>query len=163
LNLDHEIGGPKAQAFQRILGIELADVDYLAEALQAGVRRAPISDNALFGVLCEVRIPVAGLREHQDRVVAVTTAWELRHPTLLHGWLPPISTGNLRSMGPVKHAISEHDVVVLREPVGAGPAGATGAVISVYDDTLLVEITGPGGKTLDTIEVAAARLDVKHA
>lgn len=66
-------------------------------------------------------------------------------------------------MASVKHAIAEHDVVVLREPVGAWPAGTTGAVISVYDDTLLVEITGPGGKTLDTIQVSAARLDVKRA
>jgi hypothetical protein len=30
-------------------------------------------------VLCEVRIGVAGLREHRDRVVSVTTSWELRH------------------------------------------------------------------------------------
>ncbi len=66
-------------------------------------------------------------------------------------------------MASVKHAISEHDVVVLREPVGAWPAGTTGAVISVYDDGLLIEITGPGGKTLDTIQVPAARLDVKHS
>jgi hypothetical protein len=51
-------------------------------------------------------------------------------------------------MATVKHAIREHDVVVLREPVGESPAGSTGAVISVYDDTLLVEIIGPGGKTL---------------
>jgi hypothetical protein len=65
-------------------------------------------------------------------------------------------------MATVKHAISEHDVVILREPVGAWPAGTTGAVISVYDNTLLVEITGPGGKTLDTIQVPAAALDVKH-
>jgi hypothetical protein len=30
-----------------------------------------------------------------------------------------------------------------------------------YDDTLLVEITGPGGKTLDMIQAAAEQLDVK--
>ena len=65
-------------------------------------------------------------------------------------------------MATVRHAISEHDVVMLREPVGAWPAGTTGAVISVYDDTLLVEITGPGGKTLDTIQVLAAHLAIKH-
>jgi hypothetical protein len=65
-------------------------------------------------------------------------------------------------MATVKHAIREHDVVVLREPVGESPAGSTGAVISVYDDTLLVEIIGPGGKTLDTIQVPTARLDAKH-
>jgi hypothetical protein len=66
-------------------------------------------------------------------------------------------------MATTKHAISEHDVVVLRSPVGAWPAGTTGSVISAYDDTLLVEITGPGGKTLDTIQAPATRLDVKHA
>lgn len=65
-------------------------------------------------------------------------------------------------MATVKHAISEHDVVVLREPVGAWPAGTTGAVISVYEDTLLVEITGADGKTLDTIQVPAAQLAIKH-
>jgi hypothetical protein len=48
-----------------------------------GVLQAPVTDvrdNAPFGVLCEIRIPVAGLREHKDRSVAVTTSWELRRP-----------------------------------------------------------------------------------
>lgn len=83
LNPAHEFGRAKAHGFQRILGTGLADVDYLAAALQAGVLDAPITDvrdNAPFGVLCEIRIPVAGLRERQGRVVAVTTGWELRHP-----------------------------------------------------------------------------------
>jgi hypothetical protein len=65
-------------------------------------------------------------------------------------------------MATVEHAIFEHDVVVLRERVGAWPAGTTGAVISVYDDTVLVEIAGPGGKTLDAIQVPIGRLDVKR-
>lgn len=39
--------------------------------------------------------------------------------------------------------------------------GTTGAVISVYDDTLLVEITGPGGEMVDTIQVPGATLDTK--
>jgi hypothetical protein len=64
-------------------------------------------------------------------------------------------------MATTKHTISEHDVVELREQIGAWPAGTRGAVISVYDDTLLVEITGPGGKTLDMIQAAAEQLDVK--
>lgn len=82
LNLDHEVGGPKAAGFERILGIVRADVEYLVKALRAGVLSAPISnvrDNAPFGVRCEVRIPVAGLGDHRDRVVDVTTSWELRH------------------------------------------------------------------------------------
>lgn len=81
LNLDHEIGGPKAQGFRITLGIELADIEYLVEALGAGVLTEPITyvrDNPPFGVLCEVRIPVVGLREQRDRMVAVTTSWELR-------------------------------------------------------------------------------------
>jgi hypothetical protein len=61
-----------------------------------------------------------------------------------------------------KHAISEHDVVAPQEPVGAWPARTTGAVISVYEDTLLVEITGPGGKTVDTIKVPVSQHDVKR-
>jgi len=82
LNADHEIGGPKAQGFRRILGIDLADLDYLADALSEGARSAPITsvrDNTPFGLLCEVRIAVAGFGEHRDRVALVTTSWELRH------------------------------------------------------------------------------------
>lgn len=61
-----------------------------------------------------------------------------------------------------KHAISEHDVVVLREREGSWPAGTTGTVISDYGDTKLVEVTGPAGKTIDTIQIAATRLDAKR-
>ncbi len=83
LNQDHEIGAPKAEGFRRILGITSADVEHLADALQQGALGAPITgvrDNAPFGVLCEVRIEVAGLREHEHRTAAVTTSWELRGP-----------------------------------------------------------------------------------
>jgi len=83
LNLGHEIGAPKAQGFRRILGIESADVEYLADVLQAGVLQASVTsvrDNAPFGVLCEVRIPVAGLNEHRNRMATVPTSWELRQP-----------------------------------------------------------------------------------
>lgn len=82
LNPEQEIGGPKARVFERALGIRLADVDYLAAALRAAILETTISDvrdNAPFGVLCELRVPVAGLREKRDRLVTVTTAWELRH------------------------------------------------------------------------------------
>jgi hypothetical protein len=36
-------------------------------------------------------------------------------------------------MATVKHPISEHDVIVLRDGVGGWSASTTGAVISVYD------------------------------
>jgi hypothetical protein len=81
LNPDHELGGAKAKGFLQILGIASADVEHLTAELLAGVTEAPITsvrDNAPFGVLCEVRIGVRGLREHHDRVVEVTTSWELR-------------------------------------------------------------------------------------
>lgn len=44
LNLDHEIGGPKAEGFRRILGIESADLEYLTEPLCTGILAAPIAD-----------------------------------------------------------------------------------------------------------------------
>ena len=65
LNAEHAVGGPKARGFDRVLGIGIADVDHLCDALLAGVRITTITDvrdNAPFGVLCEVRVPVAGLR-----------------------------------------------------------------------------------------------------
>jgi hypothetical protein len=83
LNIDHAVGGPKARGFERILGIGIADVDYLSEMLRAGVLEAAITDvrdNSPFGVLCEVRVAIVGIRGRRDRIVAVTTSWELRHP-----------------------------------------------------------------------------------
>lgn len=82
LNPEHKIGGAKARGFQRILGIGIADVEYLASSLSDGVLQARISDvrdNAPYGALCEVRILVTGLREHRDRIAVVVTSWELRH------------------------------------------------------------------------------------
>ncbi len=63
----------------------------------------------------------------------------------------------------VKHAISEHDTVVLRKPVGTWPAGTCGAVISVYDEAVLIEIVGRDGETLDTVSVPAERLEISNA
>jgi hypothetical protein len=82
LNIDHRDGGPKAKGFEQILGITLADVDYLVNTLRAGVLDAAITDvrgNAPYGLLCEVCVSVAGLRERSSRVVSVTTSWELQH------------------------------------------------------------------------------------
>jgi hypothetical protein len=82
LNPEHKLGGPKARGFKRILGIGIADAEYLARALRDGLLEARISnvrDNAPHGVLCEVRMPVAGLRERRGRVATVTTSWELRY------------------------------------------------------------------------------------
>lgn len=82
---------------------------------------------------------------------------------ILRASLPLTWTASLHVMATVKHTIFEHDVVVLREPVSGWPAGTEGAVVGVYDDTLLVEITGPAGETRDTIQVLAAGLEVRLA
>ena len=82
LKLDHPDGGAKAKGFEQILGITLSDVDYLANTLREEVLNAVITnvrESALFGVTCGVRVPVMGLRERSDRVVAVTTGWQLCH------------------------------------------------------------------------------------
>jgi hypothetical protein len=81
LNPDHDDGGPKAEGFRRILGIEPADVEYLMSSLLAGLRDQRVSEvreNGPFGVLCEVLMPVSGLRERADRVFDVVTSWEIR-------------------------------------------------------------------------------------
>ena len=80
LNLDHRDGGPKAKGFGQILGITLADVDHLAETLRREVLDAVITSvrgNAPFGFVCEVRVPVTGLRDRSDRTILIKTAWHL--------------------------------------------------------------------------------------
>jgi hypothetical protein len=42
-------------------------------------------------------------------------------------------------------------------------SGTSGAVISVYDDAVLVEIIGPGGETRDTISTPAERVRISNA
>ena len=65
-------------------------------------------------------------------------------------------------MATVKNAISEHDVVELREGACGWPAGTIGTVVGDYDGVVLVEIAGPGGKALDIIQVPAPLLRHKH-
>ena len=43
-------------------------------------------------------------------------------------------------MATIKHAIEEHDVVALRVPIGAWPAGTSGTVVGLYDGAALVEV-----------------------
>lgn len=82
LNLAHDNGGDKAAGFMQILGIALDDLGYLAAALLDGARKLPVStvrENALFGLICNIVVPVHGLGEHADRVAPVRTSWELRY------------------------------------------------------------------------------------
>jgi hypothetical protein len=39
----HEVGGPKANGFLVILGIDLASIDYLVAQVRAGLTHTPIS------------------------------------------------------------------------------------------------------------------------
>jgi hypothetical protein len=66
-------------------------------------------------------------------------------------------------MSTVKHAISEHDAVVLRNAVGAWPSGTACTVISVYGEVVLVEITDTGGRTLEEVQVPVSQLEVKRS
>ena len=56
-------------------------------------------------------------------------------------------------MASIKYAIEEHDVVALRVPVGAGPAGTSGTVVSLFDGAALVEVAEdePPGAALDNL------------
>jgi hypothetical protein len=52
----------------------------------------------------------------------------------------------------VKHEISEHDVVTLREPFDNRPAGTRGTVVSnYYRGMFLVEFSDPSREFLDNI------------
>lgn len=62
----------------------------------------------------------------------------------------------------IAHAISEHDVVSLREEVHGWPAGTVGTVVSSYGETVLVEIAGEAGKALDFLQTPVAKLALKR-
>lgn len=82
---DHPVGVHKARLFRRLLGFEQRDAAELAARLVAAVRGgAPIKnvrDNEPFGVLCDVRVAVDGIRERRGCTAVVVTVWELRTPT----------------------------------------------------------------------------------
>jgi len=79
-------------------------------------------------------------------------------------------------MATVKHAIGEHDVVALRQPVdkdevltrspdedrgiGKWPTGTEGTVVSDYGDHKLIEISDAQGVALDFLTVPVDDLDL---
>ncbi len=82
LAMGHRDGGPKAFRFAQLLSIGRRDVDHLATEIAAGLLVEPIA-RVVFKtdgtVGCGVLVPVRGVRIHENRVVAVTTGWELRY------------------------------------------------------------------------------------
>jgi hypothetical protein len=62
----------------------------------------------------------------------------------------------------VAHAISEHSVVRLREPVHGWPVGTIGTVVSDYGEAMLVEVANETGKALEFVQVPVAKLELKR-
>lgn len=61
-----------------------------------------------------------------------------------------------------KHDIVEHEVCTLRSQVGDWPAGTEGTAVSIYEDEVLIELSGlPMEDALDNlIIVPADKLEV---
>jgi hypothetical protein len=65
-------------------------------------------------------------------------------------------------MATVKHAITENDVVALRERVGGWAEGTVGTAVSIYDDAALVEVSDDvSGEALDMFVVPAELLEIR--
>jgi filamentous hemagglutinin len=80
LDVTNLVGGPKARGFERILGITLANIDYLEDAIRTGVLQQPINevrDNSPYGINCVVEVPVRGIGPRSGRVIDVRTVWGL--------------------------------------------------------------------------------------
>lgn len=83
LDRTNRLGGPKANGFERILGITSEDIAYLEGAVQTGILLAPISsirDNSPWGINCVVMIPIRGRGKKNKRVIDVRTVWRLVAP-----------------------------------------------------------------------------------
>ncbi|MGH2903688.1 MAG: DUF6883 domain-containing protein [Solirubrobacteraceae bacterium] len=95
LDLAHEVGGPKALGFKRILGIMLADIDYVEGAIYMGILLMPVSsveENPPWGISCVVNMPLRGRGEKSGRVVNLRTAWAIDYP----GALPRLASAYLK-------------------------------------------------------------------
>jgi len=82
LDLDSDRGRHKAVVFQRALGIELDDWEYLRDSVLEALPSCPVyivrepqreEERATWGVL----VPVQGLGEQSERRLLVMTAWEM--------------------------------------------------------------------------------------
>ena len=93
LVVSHERGGDKARVFATALGITRRDVDHLAAEILRGLMRQPVTSVEMtpWGLSCRVRIPVRGVGIHDERVVPVSTGWELRYvgdrPRLVNAYI----------------------------------------------------------------------------
>jgi hypothetical protein len=94
LNLDNEVGGPKARGFERILGITIEHIDYLEGAIYAGILLVPVSSvrETPYGINCVVMVPLRGRGPKSGRVVNLRTAWQLAY----HGAAPRLASAYLK-------------------------------------------------------------------
>jgi hypothetical protein len=81
LDVTNLVGGPKARGFVQILGITISDIDYLEEAIRAGICTQLVSevrDNSPYGINCVVEVPVRGIGTKSTRIINVRTVWTLK-------------------------------------------------------------------------------------
>jgi hypothetical protein len=63
-------------------------------------------------------------------------------------------------MSTTRTDIGEHDVVLLRNPVGGWPAGTRGAVVSMFPSHRWVEIVHEDGEDFDIVSVRPEELEL---
>lgn len=83
LNPGHSVGGPKARGFASILGISMDTLDYLVDAIHAGIMVAgivAIRESPPHGFGCAVDFSLRGVGEKCDRTATLRTAWLLADP-----------------------------------------------------------------------------------
>jgi hypothetical protein len=99
LVLDHEDGGPKANGFLRMLGIDIAAIEYLERQIRIGIADNPISKVRLEkpdAIGCAVDFQIAGIGRYSQRQAWVRTAWRLDEPGARPRFITAIPRGRKR-------------------------------------------------------------------
>lgn len=96
LDLTHKDGGPKANGFIVMLGIDLAAIGYLSQEIRAGIKRNRISlveARTAEEVFCLVHFRIAGPGRYSHRVAQIRTGWiydrPAARPRLVTAYLRP--------------------------------------------------------------------------
>jgi hypothetical protein len=75
--------GPKANGFQKMLGIDLGSIDHLERQIRVGIATTPISSvrrKASGAIHCAVQFQIAGPDRYSHRTASLRTTWELIGP-----------------------------------------------------------------------------------
>jgi hypothetical protein len=83
LELGHEEGGPKANGFLVMLGIDIRSIDYLEREIMIGIAHTPISVVRFPEpevVVCTVQFRIAGPGRYSHRTASLRTGWKLAGP-----------------------------------------------------------------------------------